>query len=92
MLTVSGVLIKALKHKANRRATQVGSFEVCVLTYVALRMFIMQALASQLHFLANRNAELAVPPFNSKFIESIKIKHAQYLGFLIQLNFPHWVV
>ena len=29
---------------------------------VALRMFIMQVLASQLHFLANRNAELAVPP------------------------------
>ena len=25
-------------------------------------MFIMQVLASQLHFLANRNAELAVPP------------------------------
>ncbi len=39
-----------------------GSFEVCVLTHVALRMFIMQVLASKLHFLANRNAELAVPP------------------------------
>jgi hypothetical protein len=25
-------------------------------------MFIMQVLASQLHFLANRNAELAIPP------------------------------
>jgi hypothetical protein len=25
-------------------------------------MFIMQVLASQLHFLANGNAELAVPP------------------------------
>ena len=46
----------------NRRATQVGTFEVCVLAHVALRMFIMQVLASQLHFLANRNAELAVPP------------------------------
>ncbi len=42
--------------------SQVGTFEVCVLTHVALRMFIMQVLASQLHFLANRNAELAVPP------------------------------
>ena len=25
-------------------------------------MFIMQVLASQLHFLANKNAELAIPP------------------------------
>ena len=31
-------------------------------THVALRMFIMQVLASQLHFLANKNAELATPP------------------------------
>ena len=31
-----------------------------VSTDVALRMFIMQALDSQLPFLANRNAELAV--------------------------------
>ena len=30
--------------------------------HVALRMFIMQVLASQLHFLANKNAELAIPP------------------------------
>ena len=36
--------------------------EVCVLTHDTLCMFIMQVLASQLHFLANRNAELAVPP------------------------------
>ena len=43
----------------NRRATHVGTFEVCVLTHNALRMFIMQVLASQLRFLANRNAELA---------------------------------
>ena len=28
----------------------------------ALRMLIMQVLASQLHFLANKNAELAIPP------------------------------
>ena len=46
----------------NKRATQVGTFEVCVVTHVALRMFIMQVLASQLHFLANRNAEQAIPP------------------------------
>ena len=29
---------------------------------MSLRMFIVQVLASQLSFLANRNAELAVPP------------------------------
>ena len=46
----------------NRKATRVGNFEVCVSTHVSLRMFIMQVLASQLPFLANRNAELAVPP------------------------------
>ena len=45
----------------NRKATRVGTFEVCVSTHVSLRMFIMQVLASQLPFLANRNAELAVP-------------------------------
>ena len=38
------------------------TFEVYVPTHVALRMFIMQVLASQLHFLTNRNAELAIPP------------------------------
>ena len=46
----------------NRKATRVGTFEVCVSTHVSLRMFIIQVLASQLPFLANRNAELAVPP------------------------------
>ena len=46
----------------NRKASRVGTFEVCVSTHVSLRMFIMQVLASQLPFLANRNAELAVPP------------------------------
>ena len=46
----------------NRKATRVGTFEVCVSTHVSLRIFIMQVLASQLPFLANRNAELAVPP------------------------------
>ena len=46
----------------NRRVTWVGTFEVCVPTHFALRMFIMQVLASQLHFQANRNAELAIPP------------------------------
>ena len=46
----------------NRKATRAGTFEVCVSTHVSLRMFIMQLLASQLSFLANRNAELAVPP------------------------------
>ena len=36
--------------------------EVYVPTHVALRMFIMQVLASQLYFLANRNVGLAIPP------------------------------
>ena len=48
--------------KINSRVTRVGTFEVRVPTHVALRMFIMQVLASQLHFLANKNAELAIPP------------------------------
>ena len=45
-----------------QRVTRVGTFEVSVHTHVALRMFIMQVLAIQLHFLANRNAGLAIPP------------------------------
>ena len=36
--------------------------EVFVAAHVALCMFIMQVLASQFHFLANRNIEMAVPP------------------------------
>ena len=44
----------------NRRVTWVGSF--CVPTHVALCMFIMQVLASQLLFLANRNTGQAIPP------------------------------
>ena len=55
-------LLKSTEQKVNRRVTGVGTFEVCVPTHVALRMFIMQVLASQLHFLANRNAGLAIPP------------------------------
>ena len=46
----------------NRRVTRVGTFEVCVPTHVALRIFIMQVLASQLLFLANRNAGQAILP------------------------------
>ena len=49
--------------------------------HVALRMFIMQVLASQLHFLANRNAGLAIA---SLFwpVNCIKIgaKHVALLG------------
>ena len=48
--------------KINRKVTRVGTFEVYVPTHVALRMLIMQVLASQLHFLANRNVGLAIPP------------------------------
>ena len=46
----------------NRRVPRVGTFEACVPTHVALRIFIMQVLASQLLFLANRNAGLAISP------------------------------
>ena len=46
----------------NSRAIRVGAFEVCVPTHVALRKFIMRVLASQLHFLTNRKADLTVPP------------------------------
>ena len=46
----------------SRVVTRVGTFEACAPTHVALRMLIMQVLASQLHFLANKNAELAIPP------------------------------
>ena len=52
----------AQNRKINRRITRVGTYEVCFRTHVALGMFIMQVLASQLHFLANKNAGLAIPP------------------------------
>ena len=42
--------------------SRVGTFEVFVPMHVALRMFTRQVLASQLHFLANKNACLTVPP------------------------------
>ena len=45
-----------VRRKVNRSATRVGTFEVCVAAHVALRMCIMQVLASQLPFLANRDA------------------------------------
>ena len=51
-------------HALHRRATRVGTFEVCVPTLVhyGLRTFIiMQVLDCQLLFLGNRNTELAVP-------------------------------
>ena len=45
-----------LRHRIEikRKATRVGTFEVCVPTHVTLCMFIRQVLASQLPFLANR--------------------------------------
>ena len=39
-----------------------GTFEVSVATHVALHMFILQVLDSQLHFLSNGNAEMPDPP------------------------------
>ena len=53
----------ATEYKINRRVTRVRTVEVCVPTHVALRMYIMQVLASQLHFLANRNSEMAETQF-----------------------------
>ena len=52
--------------------TRVGTFEVCVLTYNTLRMFIMKVLASQLHFLTNRNAGVVIQPLSWK-VNCIKI-------------------
>ena len=46
----------------NKQSHLSRNVEVCVLTHTASRMFIMQVLASQLHFVANRNVELTVPP------------------------------
>ena len=62
MLLFSALAKPGHRIEINRKATRVGTFEVCVSTHVSLRMFIMQVLASQLPSLANRNAELAVPP------------------------------
>ena len=50
----------------HRNGTRVGAFEVCVAANVALRMFIMQILVSQLHFLANRTGILAVRPLSGR--------------------------
>ena len=46
----------------NRKVTRVGTVEVCNCVSTHVSLFIMQALASQLPFLANRNAEQAIPP------------------------------
>ena len=50
------------QQEMNRKATRVGTFEVCVSAHVALRTFIMQVLVSQLPFLAKRNTELVAWP------------------------------
>ena len=50
----------------HRNGTRVGAFEVCVTAHVALRMFIMQILVSQLHFLANRTGILAARPLSGR--------------------------
>ena len=62
MTRLDGSSVSSTVQKINRRVTRVGTFEVFVPTHVALLMFIMQVLASQLHSLANKNAELAIPP------------------------------
>ena len=100
-------LLYCIEYEINRRATKVGTFEVCVLKHDALHMFIMQVLASQLHFLANRNAELAVPslfwPVNCIKIRALVALTAElpyylfsilYLCVLIQYayNYRHMIV
>ena len=54
-------LLCSLKTK-DIRSPRITTFEVCVPTHIALRMFILHALTSQWHFLTNRNAELVVAP------------------------------
>ena len=49
--------------KPHNRATGIGILEVCLPTHVALRMFIIQVLASQLHF---RSGQFAFPKFIKK--------------------------
>ena len=53
-------MLSSLPQYRNREAARVGILKVFFSTHVLLRMFIMQVLASQLPFLANRNAELTV--------------------------------
>lgn len=50
------------EYKIERRLLESELFEFCVSAHVLLRMFITQVLVSQLPFLANRNAEMVVPP------------------------------
>ena len=54
--------------------TRVGTFEVCVPSISHYALFIMQVLTNQLHFLANRNAVLAIPPFIFWPVDCRKIK------------------
>ena len=53
-----------LRHRIENKqmGTRFGTFDVCVAKYVTLRMFIVQVLASQLHFLASRNIGLPILP------------------------------
>ena len=54
------LLWSSLEHKVEniQKGHSSWTFEVCVLAHIALRMFIMRVLASEFHFLANRNAGL----------------------------------
>ena len=55
-------VFKSQSSLINRFVNRVRTFQVCVPTHVALRIFVMQVLASQLLFLGNRNAGQAIPP------------------------------
>ena len=86
----------------NSRATRVGTFEVCVPTHVALRLFIMRVLASQWYFLTNRNAGLTVPsllwPVNCMKIEvhveqpSDPTVHSLYCGIDVIVSLTHFKI
>ena len=50
------MFVNVYAHNRNQtefRVTRVGTFEVCVSTHVALRVYILPVLASQLHFLTS---------------------------------------
>ena len=73
--------IIAQNKEKTRRLSWVGLFDVCALAHVALRLFIMPVMASQSHFPANTNAELAVPPLFWP-VNCIKIEeHVELLSY-----------
>ena len=72
-----------LYHHLSSIESESLTFDACVAAYVALLVFILQVLASQLPFLANRNAELTVSPLFWPY-NCIKIgEHVELLSLLL---------